>query len=487
MSGAVAPLRLLTEDTPVESGAFIFKGLQRETVFVSIWNATQQRGAAALLKTLTVEAWFSQIAKFVGPAESCEVKAILQTGSPVISALRDLKKAGVKKVLVAETSGMAEIFWYGESGRIRFAEDVASIELRGRGVAPVPLSDPLSSKRRVLIVDDSATIRKLLRSVFAQDSDLEVVGEAEHPGQVESLIQKLRPDVITMDVHMPDEDGVSLFARLFPVYRVPTVMITSVSLAEGNHILRALELGAVDYIQKPSMNELSVLAPIIIEKIKVAASVKVKSGVEPKALKSAGWAHQPRLDLDRLFVMGASTGGTEALRQVLMAFPQEIPPILIVQHIPAVFSTAFARRLNELCPFEVKEAEDGDSVLPNRVLIAPGGKQMAVMKGAQGDLKVRVTDDEPVNRHKPSVDYLFDSVSRLGLKRVSAAILTGMGSDGAQGLLKLKQVGAFTLAQDEATSIVYGMPRAAAMLGAALQVKPLHEIAEAMVRSAQKI
>lgn len=440
----------------------------RDECFISIWNPKRMRGACVLLQHLAVDAWLDQIQSQCGPFSDCELKAICKEQSAWLLQLRSCKVLGFKSVKWAPVVTAAEVFWNSESGVIRFAEEVKK------------------SKSRVLVVDDSATIRKLLRSVIEQDSELEVIAEAAHPSQVESLVQQFKPDVMTLDIHMPDEDGVSLLSRLFPKYRVPTVMITSVGLAEGNLVLKALELGAVDYIQKPSLQELSLVSAVITEKIRVAAHAKLKP--LESLMKRASLTREPDLlDFDRIFAFGASTGGTEALRNVLMSFPKHIPPVLVVQHIPAVFSTAFAKRLNELCPFEVKEAEDGDTVVPNQVLIAPGGKQMKLVRGRQGEWLVKINDDAPVNRHQPSVDYLFESIAKAGAKKVTAALLTGMGTDGARGLLQLKNNGALTLAQDEATSVVYGMPRAAVLLQAAQQVLPLQDIGAAMITSAQPL
>ncbi len=332
-----------------------------------------------------------------------------------------------------------------------------------------------SSKLKVLIVDDSATIRKLLSSLIATDPELEVVAMAEKPSEVEALLLKFKPDVMTLDIHMPEMTGVDLLRKLKPKYTVPTVMITSISKEEGPLVLDALEAGAMDYIQKPSMHELKNLAPVILEKIKIAArsrkTVKVKKPVQ--VLLKQNYTMDP----DSFIAIGSSTGGTEALKDILTQLPEFIPPIVIVQHIPAVFSDAFARRINDLCPFHVKEAEDGDPVVPGVVLIAAGGKQMQIEKSGVG-LVARVKDAPPVNRHCPSVDVLFDSVAEINGKNILAIILTGMGADGAKGLLRLKNKGARTIAQNEESCVVFGMPRAAIQLGAAGEILALEDIAE---------
>jgi len=338
-------------------------------------------------------------------------------------------------------------------------------------------ADAQPRRKRVLIVDDSKTIRILLTRILGQDPLLEVVGTASDAIEAEAMISRLRPDVMTLDVHMPKIDGVTFLENLLPKVPLPVVMITSLNIEESGSVLRALELGAVDYIQKPKMEELASLGPIICERVRTAASVRVK-------LKRLKCTRTPRIQpapLNRSVIVGASTGGTEALKDVLVALPKDIPPIVIVQHIPAVFSLAFANRLNELCAFEVKEAAHGDLLKPGLVLIAPGGRQMAIAPGP-GGYQVRISNDPPVNRHKPSVDYLFDSVAAHVGKKAIGVILTGMGEDGAKGLFRMKHTGARTIAQDEASSVVYGMPRIAFESGAVDEVHSLDDIPEVLVK-----
>jgi two-component system chemotaxis response regulator CheB len=330
-------------------------------------------------------------------------------------------------------------------------------------------------KIKVLIVDDSKTIRNILTMVFRSDEQFEVCGLAEKPSEVEGLILSCQPDVITLDIHMPEMDGVTLLKKIAPKYKIPCVMISSISIAEGPLVLEALEHGAVDYIQKPEMSELEALIPVILEKVKVAALSRKISGpvIENKNVLKSNVV----CNLNSLVLIGASTGGTEALRVVLTGLPNQIPPILIVQHIPAVFSRAFANRMNDLCKFEIKEAEDGDEIKINRVLIAPGGKQMKVV--VKNDKRfVEINNDEPVNRFKPSVDYLFSSVAKDIFCHTVAVLLTGMGKDGAQGMLGLKRKSVLTIAQDEKTCVVFGMPREAIEIGAASYVEPIENIAE---------
>lgn len=350
---------------------------------------------------------------------------------------------------------------------------VAKSAVTSQKASPATSPKLSSKKHKVLVVDDSQTIRQLLKVIISQDPGLEVCAEAEKPSQVEALIKQHKPDVITLDIHMPEMDGVTLLKKIHPLYKIPTVMISSLGKEEGPQVLQALESGAIDYIQKPQMSQLEEAAKMIREKIKVAATAKAHIGPRTRRRVSG----TSKLDHQSLIVLGASTGGTEALRVVLESLPAQIPPILIVQHIPPVFSAAFANRLNDLCDFEVREARDNEEVKPNQVLIAPGGKQMG-LKSEGGKLFVSVKDEQPVNRHKPSVDYLFKSVADLGMKKVVAAIFTGMGGDGAKMMKRLRDQGARTIAQNQETCVVFGMPKEAIAMGGAEFTLPLDSIAQ---------
>jgi two-component system, chemotaxis family, protein-glutamate methylesterase/glutaminase len=359
---------------------------------------------------------------------------------------------------------------------LRFLPGVAKLQVE-RSVAPPP-----TEKTRVLIVDDSKTIRSLLTRILEEDPDFEVVGSVDLPSKVEEAIRVTKPHVITLDIHMPEMDGVTLLKTKLASFRIPVVMLSAISKEDGTYVLDALASGAVDYIQKPSMQELPILAPIIREKLKIARQVnrQLVQATPTQVVRLSG-----SMDPETLIVIGSSTGGTEALKEVLTRLPKNIPPILIVQHIPPVFSKAFAERMNQLCPFEVKEGEDGDVVQPNRVIIAPGGFQMGLKKVGP-DYRIQIRDDAPVLRHKPSVDYLFHSVSVCKPKKCVGVILTGMGADGASGLLKLRGLGYHTIAQNEATCVVYGMPREAIQRGAAVAILPLLEIAQGLVGTTEK-
>lgn len=372
-----------------------------------------------------------------------------------------------EKLVVRE--GQTEIFYDPFSQKVRVSQEVKS--------HPV-VSAPVKEKVRVMIVDDSKTIRDLLEKIFLRDPTFEVIASISHPKEVEASIKKLRPDVITLDIHMPEMNGVELLRKIFPVYKIPTVMISSISPEDGTFVLDALEIGAVDYIKKPEFSELAQVMPVILEKVKAAANAKVLTKRSTPAAKVTLSNH--KIDQENLVVIGSSTGGTEALKNILTCLPANIPPVLIVQHIPAVFSEAFANRMDTLCPFKVSEAKDGEIVEAGHVYVAPGGKQMKVIKKAT-QLQIVITDDEPVNRHKPSVDYLFDSVAAINPPKLVGAILTGMGGDGARGLKKLRDLGASTIAQDEESCVVFGMPREAIKLGGADKVLHLSMIADEII------
>lgn len=332
-------------------------------------------------------------------------------------------------------------------------------------------------KSRVLIVDDSPTIQKLLRMIVESDPTLEVAGVTGKPLEVKKLIEQLKPDVMTLDIHMPDLTGVELLKTLPREILPPTIVITSLTKEEGPLVLEALENGALDYIHKPSLDQIDRVTGVIVERIKALGSIR---RVKPKSKTPA-----PRTiarvesdtDMNRVVAIGSSTGGTEALRVLLTSLPAEIPPMVVVQHIPAIFSAALAQRLNTLCNFEVKEAVDGDLVVKNRVLIAPGGFQMKLVPNSAGQYQVRVEKSGAVNLHQPSVDVLFQSVAEHVGRSAVGVILTGMGADGAKGMKMMFDRGSRTVAQNEETCVVFGMPKEAIRLGGAEFVEPLEAIA----------
>lgn len=444
-------------------GEFLIE-LQLGDVFISFHTKTENCAGVTFKKNeLNAELFeklLSSVSTYFGSDfKNIEIKIIGQHA--VVDKVETmLVKNGLKNNKKIIKNTRAEVAFLPVLNKVRVAIDTL------KAVPP--------KKIKVLVVDDSKTIRIILNKIFSSDPMFEVCAMAEKPSEVDALINKHKPDLITLDIHMPEMDGVSLLKIIAPKYKIPTIMISSISIAEGPLVLEALEHGAIDYIQKPEMSELEKVTPMIIEKAKTAAMANHKKSYSRDRVVVKT---KERCQLDSLVVIGSSTGGTEALREILTGLPDQVPPILIVQHIPAVFSAAFAKRMNDLCKFEVKEAENGDEVKANRVLIAPGGKQMKMVHKS-GKTSVEITDDEPVNRFKPSVDYLFFTVAKSLFTHTVAVILTGMGKDGAKGMLELKRLGVQTIAQDEATSIVFGMPKEAINLGAADYIEPLPEIAE---------
>ncbi len=414
------------------------------------------------LQKSIIESLISKIESEISNVELVKSEVKIITNSISIKIFEEVFTAkrfsNIKKV---EKEGTVEVMFLPVLNKVRVSKE--------------PIVEVVNFKFKVLIVDDSKTIRNILSRIFSSDPGFEVCAMAEKPSDVEALILKHKPDVITMDIHMPEMDGVALLKIIAPKFNIPTVMISSISMAEGPMVLEALEHGAIDYIQKPELSEIESVTPLILEKVRTAAKANLKKSVRNRNAKTVQTKFT--CDLNSLIVLGSSTGGTEAIREIITALPNQIPPMLIVQHIPAVFSAAFAKRMNDLCSFEVKEAAHGDEVRANRILIAPGGQQMKfVYKNGKGF--VEINDDAPVNRFKPSVDYMFMSVAKNLYTHTIAIILTGMGKDGARGMQELRSLGVRTIAQDEQSSVVFGMPKEAIALGAAEFVESLSEIAE---------
>ncbi|GBC97288.1 Chemotaxis response regulator protein-glutamate methylesterase [bacterium HR16] len=337
---------------------------------------------------------------------------------------------------------------------------------------------------RVLIIDDSVVIRQLPKEIFAREGGIEVVGTASDPIEGYDKIVQLKPDVLTLDVEMPRMDGITFLEKLMRSHPMPVVMISTLTREGSEVTLKALELGAVDFIAKPTQSIFTGMATLsheIASKVKAAARARVRpkqAHVAPLEMPQA--SIKRATSTNRLIAIGASTGGPEAIRQVLQALPPEVPPIVIVQHMPPVFTRSFAERLDKLCAVRVKEAEDGDVLQPGHAYIAPGDYHLQVARNGS-QYRARVVQTEPVNRHRPSVDALFDSVAEAGGSATVAVLLTGMGADGARGLKRLRDAGAHTIAQDEETCVVFGMPREAIQLGGAEFVLPLPRIAHKVV------
>lgn len=358
----------------------------------------------------------------------------------------------------------------------------------------------LPSRCRVLIVDDSAVVRQLLGEILAGDAEIEVVGTASDPYVAREKIKLLKPDVLTLDVEMPRMDGLMFLHNLMRLHPIPVVMISSLTQRGADTTLQALALGAVDFVSKPTLDVqrgLRGFAEEIITKVKMAARARVRvperpllpapgsTGTQSAPGASALTAARARFrTTDRLIAIGASAGGTEALRVVLEGMPADAPAVVITQHLPASFSAAFAERLDRHSAMAVREASDGEAILPGHAYIPKGGQHLRVI-GDGARWRCRIDDGPAVNRHKPAVDVLFHSVAQTAGANAIGAILTGMGDDGARGLLAMRQAGARTLIQDEATAVVWGMPGAAHKLGAAEEIVPLERIAERLLTLAR--
>jgi len=338
----------------------------------------------------------------------------------------------------------------------------------------------MSSKIKVLIVDDSAVVRKVFREELSREKDLDVVGTAPDPYVARDKIVKLKPDVITLDIEMPRMDGITFLRKLMKYFPLPVIIVSSLTQKGGKLALEALSLGALEVISKPSsaysVGEMSVQ---LIDKIRAVARIKVEQKTAREDNKSEQIKISPKAlaeTTNKIIAIGASTGGTEALKVVLTAMPPNTPGILVVQHMPANFTTSFAERLNGLSAITVKEAADGDSVVNGIALIAPGNYHM-LLKRSGARYYVQIKQGPLVHHQRPAVDVLFHSVANYAGSNAVGAVLTGMGADGAQGLLKMKEAGARTMAQDEKSCIIFGMPKEAIKLGAAEKVVPLDKIA----------
>jgi two-component system, chemotaxis family, protein-glutamate methylesterase/glutaminase len=350
---------------------------------------------------------------------------------------------------------------------------------------------------KVLIIDDSALVRKLLTEMLSNVPGIEVIGTAADPFAARERIKQLNPDVITLDVEMPRMDGITFLENLMRLRPMPVVMVSSLTQQGADVTLRALELGAVDFVAKPRIDVAGSLADYtdeLVTKVKVAAQARVNPRAHlPRAVRTvdarrtadavlpAVAARRSLLTTERVIAVGSSTGGTEAIRELLEALPPDAPAVVIAQHIPAAFSKPFADRMDRSSPMAVCQAQDGQYILPGHVYIAPGDHHLVVERdGAR--YRCRLNDGPQVNRHRPSVDVLFRSVAQNVGPNALGVILTGMGDDGARGLKEMLEAGAGTIAQDEASSVVWGMPGAAVKLGGAQQVLSLHRIPAELLR-----
>jgi two-component system chemotaxis response regulator CheB len=348
----------------------------------------------------------------------------------------------------------------------------------------------LTKKIRVVVVDDSALVRSLLAEIINRQSDMECVGTANDPLIAREMIRELNPDVITLDIEMPKMDGIEFLGRLMRLRPMPVLMISTLTERGAEVTMRALELGAVDFVAKPRIglvDGIKDLAGQIVDKVRVAAQAHVRRSPvsAPSSSTSANSSvpHNPsigRISTEKLICIGASTGGTEAIKEILIKMPADSPGIVITQHMPPGFTTSFAARLNGLCQISVKEAAHGERVLPGHAYIAPGGKQFRIDKSGANYVCV-VEDGETVNRHKPSVEVLFKSAARVVGRNAFGIMLTGMGNDGAKAMKEMRDAGSYNYVQDEASCVVFGMPREAILHGAADEVLPLLAIAPTLL------
>ena len=341
------------------------------------------------------------------------------------------------------------------------------------------------TKIRVLVVDDSALVRSLLSEIINREPDMSCVGAASDPLVAREMIRQLAPDVITLDVEMPRMDGIDFLGKLMRLRPMPVLMVSTLTERGAEVTLRALELGAVDFVAKPRIgvaDGLRLLAEDICAKLRTAAQAQVRRLPSP----AASTAQRPaapglgRLSTEKIVFIGASTGGTEATRELLMGLPADAPAVVITQHMPPGFTRSYAARLDSLCRIRIKEAADGDRILPGHGYIAPGGLHLTIERSGANYL-ARVRDGDPINRHKPSVEALFESAARVVGPNALGVMLTGMGADGAKAMKAMRDAGSYNICQDEASCVVFGMPREAIAQGAAHEVLPLQRIAPALL------
>lgn len=346
----------------------------------------------------------------------------------------------------------------------------------------------IKRKIRVLAVDDSALIRTIMTHIVNECPDMEMVGTAPDPLVARQMIKDLKPDVLTLDVEMPKMDGLDFLSRLMRLRPMPVIMLSSLTQKHSEISMRALDCGAVDVVGKPQANlqeGMALYAEQITDKIRAAAQIKISSlrtGIQTPNSESPSVVQGNMSKFSNwLFAIGASTGGTEAISKVLCRLPAQCPPIVMTQHMPAGFTASFVQRLDRQSQLTVHEAHDGQLLEPGHAYLAPGGIAHLAVRRVGNELRAQLIDSDPVNRHRPSVDVLFNSVAKTMGARATGVLLTGMGKDGAQGLLAMKQEGADTIVQDEASSVVFGMPKEAYSIGASEEMVPLDDIAGRLI------
>lgn len=351
------------------------------------------------------------------------------------------------------------------------------------------------AKTRVLIIDDSALIRSLLTEIIGAQPDLEVIGAAPDPLVAREMIRAMNPDVLTLDVEMPRMDGIDFLEKLMRLRPTPVVMVSTLTERGADVTIRALELGAIDFVAKPKLGIASGMQELgaeICDKIRVASRARLHRHVGARSAPALGEAakaapaHYSRTSTEKIIAIGASTGGTEAIREVLTRLPPDCPAVLITQHMPAGFTRSFAARMDTLSRIAVSEAVDGERVLPGHAYIAPGDRHLRLARSGSNYM-VALDDTEPVNRHRPSVEVLFKSVAAAAGRNAMGVMLTGMGRDGAAAMLEMHQAGSFNIAQDEASCVVFGMPREAIALGAVDEIVPVTQIAEHLLERLARV
>src|SRR5262245_2646305 len=342
----------------------------------------------------------------------------------------------------------------------------------------------MSMPVRVLVVDDSAVMRQLLSTLLSADPEIEVVGTAPDPHVARERIKALNPDVVTLDIEMPHMDGVTFLRKIMTLRPTPVVMISTLTQAGAEITLEALEIGAVDFVAKPTQDLANAMAGLATElQAKVKGAARARLGVRrTPAAPAAPRVHQPRVHRPggKIVAIGASTGGVEALKVVLMGLPPDCPPTLITQHMPPRFTSAFAERLNRECPMTVSQAMHDEVIEPGHVYIAPGSHHLELHRSGGRDI-CKLSDGPPVSGHRPSVDVLFRSVARAAGRSAVGVILTGMGKDGAEGMFEMRQAGATTLGQNEESSLIYGMPRVAFERGGVMRQYSLTQMSDAIL------
>jgi two-component system chemotaxis response regulator CheB len=342
---------------------------------------------------------------------------------------------------------------------------------------------------KVCVVDDSPLIRRIMTEIIDKQPDMKVVGSAPNPLVAREVIKETNPDVLTLDIEMPKMDGLDFLERLMRLRPMPVVMVSSLTQRGSDITMRALEIGAVDFLAKPGgfgPDKLDVFANSVVYKIRAAVAAKVQRNTGKLDARIPGTdalplLNKPAISQNRIIVIGASTGGTEAIRTILQRMPVDCPGILIAQHMPEGFTRSFADRLNSLCKIAVKEAIDGERIMPGHAYVAPGNYHLLVQRMGSHYV-TRTEQSDPVNLHRPSVEVLFHSAAAVAGRNTIGVMLTGMGKDGAKAMLKMREAGSHNIVQDEATSVVFGMPREAINLGAAHVVSPVQGIAQAIMR-----